>query len=382
MTRDEPTWLRERRESARRAFESLPPPYPDRTDLTRVDYASYAHPAEARPVLAGEPPKDVVFCPLDEAARDRAELVRPNLFAQVRPEAGKFEALHASAWSGGAFVYVPAGVDVPEPLEIVWPAPPAGSTYAPHTLVLLDKGASATVLQSTADGDEGRGPALVSSAVEVVLGDGARLRFADVQNWGAEVTNLSARCGRLHRDSGLEWVLGEVGSRLTCGWTTSLLEGPGSEARSYLVFFASGGQHMDLSLSLVHHGAHTNGDMVARGALKDAARAIYRGTSDIKRGAKHSNSQQRENTLHLTDGVRSDAIPSLYIDEHELAAGHAATVGKVDEEQVFYLRSRGLPEREALRLIVHGFFAPLFERIPIERVREALGRLIDRKMEG
>lgn len=396
--RQEPDWLRAWRGRASEAFERLPVPYLDRTDLRQFPVDGFAPPlqrpaAVLRGLDAAAAGKGVIFAELEAAAREYPELVQRHLFSQIAPEQGKFEALHAAAWTGGCLLYVPAHVEVEGTLEVVYRVPAEGSPFCPHTLLVLERGASASVVQQLeseqdpgggADGsgaaDGSRPQALVVGMVEAVVADGARLRFADLQNLATDACSYVGRKGTLARDAELRWIVGELGGRLSRSYTSSVLRGQGGNAESLLVFFASGRQHLDMTLEMVHHGAHTNGEMVARGALKDQARTVFRGVSDIKSGAKQSNSQQRENTLHLSDGVRSDAIPSLYIDEFELAAGHAATVGRVDETQLFYLKSRGLPEKEALRLIVHGFFAPLLAAVPLEGVREALVSLIEGKL--
>lgn len=380
----EPDWLLSWRRAAAAQEARMELPRWDRTDISGLDPDSF-RPARDGAVEvqlpAGAADQGVVAGSLAEMARARPEWVAAHLGRTLPAETGKFEARNAAAHHG-CFIYVPDGVTLAEPVQITYRLGTAARVqFHPRTVLALGRTAELDVFQRV-DGGPGDGvaSALVTSVVEAQVADGARLRFLELQNWAAGVHTFASRRCELGRDARVQWLLGELGSGLLRSGTTSVLRGAGSEALSQLVFFATGRQHMDLLATLEHHGARTNGLMLARGVLAGQARAIYRGTSDIRHGAKDSNSQQKENSLHLTPGVRSDAIPALYIDENQLQAGHAATTGKVDEEQLFYMESRGLPRAEAERLIVHGFFAPLVERIPLEQVREELAALVDRKL--
>ena len=378
----EPAWLREQKKQAQMAFDASDLPYWDRTEIRPFDPARFAaavSPAYDLPQLPQDVAKrGVIVTDLQTAAAQHGELLQKHLGTVLPASRGRFEALHAANLLNGVFVYVPKGVEVEEPLAVTCNVAGQGALSAPHMILVLEEASSVSVVQRT---EGGRGCLLLPS-VEVVLGNAARLRFADVQNFAPDAFNYTVRRGLLARDSSLEWVLGDVGSRVVRANTESVLNGAGAESRSMLVFFGSGSQHLDLGLTMSHTGARTNANMLTKGVLKDRSRAVYRGTSDIEAGSKNCNSQQSAKTLHLGGEVRSDSIPALFIDEYELSAGHAATVGKVDEEQLFYMRSRGLPEVEALRLIVEGFLTPLIDQIPIAAVREDLAALIDRKLAG
>lgn len=376
-----PGWLQDagRRAAALEAASELP--RWDRTSSDGLALAPGALPVGGH-VEIGVPPgaaeRGVVAGGIAQLAAAQPELVRAHLGRIVPAELGKFEARNA-AGSQGSFIYVPPGVSLAEPVEVTYClGPEAPAQFHPRTVVVLGRGAEASVLQRETGGHDG---SVVTAVVEADLADGARLRFMELQNWGAGVRGFAHRRAELGRDAQMQWLQAEMGAGLMRSGTTSVLRGVGGEALALLVFFASGRQHLDLLAGLVHHGARTNGLMLARGVLTGQARTIYRGTSDIRRGAKGSNSQQKEKSLHLGGEVRSDAIPALYIDENELQAGHAATTGRVNEEELFYLQSRGLPRREAERLIVHGFFAPLVEQIPLEAARAELTGLVDRKLD-
>ena len=380
----DPAWLLDVRRRAADVEQQTTIPHWDRTDISRLDLSAYVLPAGGEVEFrlpTGAREKGVICGTISALASAEPELVRRYLGSVISPEAGKFEARNAAAHQG-CLLYVPDGVSLSEPVEITYRlGPTAAAQFHPRTVIALGRTAEVNVVQREEGGPETGGGALVTGVVEADLGDGAQLRFVEVQNWSLGVQNFTARQANLGRDARVHWLIGEIGSGLCRSGTTTELGAIGGEALSLLVFFAAGKQHMDLLATLRHRGRRTDGLMLAKGVLAGRARAIYRGTSDIERGAKDSNSQQKENVLHLSGDVRSDAIPALFINENELQAGHAATTGKIDEEQMFYMASRGVPRREAERLIVHGFFAPLLERIPLESAREAIGHLVDRKID-
>jgi Fe-S cluster assembly protein SufD len=378
----EPAWLSEARRKAQRAFDASELPYWDRTEIRPFDpvrFGAAVAPVYELPELpAAARRKGAILTDLQTAAQEHGDLLRRHLGTVLPASRGRFEALHLASLQNGVFLHVPDRVEIEEPLAIRLRLPGEGALCAPHMIVVLGEAASVSLVQRA---EGGRGCMLLPS-IEVVLGDAARLRLADVQSFETDSIAYSVRRGTLGRDSSLEWILGEMGGRVVRASTESVLAGPGGESRSLLVFFGSGGQHLDLGLTMSHTGARTNANMLTKGVLKDHARSVYRGTSDIEAGSKNCNSQQSAKTLHLSGEVRSDSIPALFIDEYELSAGHAATVGKVDEEQLFYMKSRGLPEVEALRLIVEGFLTPLIDQIPLPEVRQDLQALIDRKLAG
>ena len=379
---DDPDWLAASRRAAAAVEAASVAPRWDRTDASRLEPAAFALAGGGSVRLrvpAAARAQGVVAAELGELARSDPQRVRAHLGRLVPASAGRLEARNLAAHRG-CLIHVPAGVVVAEPIEVAYQLD--GGQFHPRTVVVLERGAEATVLQRCAGGPAADGaPALVTAVVEADVRDGARLRHIELQQWGEGVAVYATRQAVLGRDANVQWLLGEMGGGIVRAGTTSVLEGAGSEALALLVFFAAGRQHLDLTATLRHHGEHTNGLLLAKGVLAGTARTVYRGISDIRHGAKGSDSQQKENTLHLGHGVRSDAIPALYIDENDLQAGHAATTGKVDPEQLFYMQSRGLPRREAERLVVHGFFAPLLERVPLESVRQELTALIDDKID-
>ena len=408
----EPKWLEELRLSALRAYGALPVPDWRRTKVGQVDIngiqlykessvatgdaaalpekvrslvteadgaivlqidstLAYRHlPAE----LAG---KGIIFTSLDQAVKEHEALVREHLFTSVATDAHRLIALHASLHSGGAFIYVPKNVRVELPLQCgVW-SEADGLGLFPHLLVVADEGAEVTVLERYVSG---AGRLIVSQVTEVIAKANAEVTVASIQSWGEGTTSLVERRGVVDRDATLNWVLGELGSAQNRTLTHTRLEGDGSQSAASMVIFADQTQEVDAGLVMNHVGHYTSSDMVTKTVLKDKAYAVYRALTDIEDGAINTSGFQVENALILNKGARLAAIPELEIEETEVQAGHAATVGQVDETLLFYMMSRGVPRAEAIRLIVEGFLDPLLSRIPLESVRGELEKLIDRKM--
>ncbi|MDI3298638.1 MAG: SufD family Fe-S cluster assembly protein [Bacillota bacterium] len=322
----------------------------------------------------------LLFTPLARAAREEGERLRPHLFGPAWSEETKLDMLEQAAWSGGFFLFVPRGLRLATPLVLLsWlDRPEAGAVG--HSVIVLEPEAEATVVVAVAGREAAGGPGLHLHGVEVYAGEHARLRFVGLQLLGDGVFGFARRRARLAGGSSVDWILGEFGGRLSRSGFRSELLGEGAGSRAALAFLGAGRQHLDFPGEMIHEGRRTSSEMLARGVLFGEAHSIFRGMTHILRGAKASSAYQREGTLLMDRAARGDAIPSLVIDENEVQAGHAATAGKVDEEQLFYLESRGIPPAEARRLVVTGYFRPLLERVPEGAVRESFERSIDRKL--
>lgn len=409
----EPQWLRERRVAAFKSFLAAPNPNWDRTSIDKVDFAGivpYKEGTLATEVAQLPPPvqqmieasdangallvqvdstlayrrvpaeleaQGVIFTSLDEAVQNHEEIVREHFMTLIADDADKLISLHAALHSGGAFVYVPQDVKVEIPLEFAVWSDTDGLGLFPHVLVVADQGSEVTLVERYTSGDEGH---VASQVVEVIAKANAKVTFGSVQSWGAGADSFHTRRAKIDRDAAVNWVLGELGSRLGRASTHSALEGDGSESKASMVFFGSESQHLDCGIVMNHIGSYTNSDMLTKGVLKDKARCIYRACTDIEDGAVNTTGFQIENTLMLSSDARIDAIPELEIEETEVQAGHAATVAQVDETQLFYMMSRGVPRNEGIKLIVQGFVDPLLSRIPLDDVRQEIEAIIDRKM--
>jgi len=298
----------------------------------------------------------------------------------VRPDEGKFAALAAALAQTGVLVYVPRGVQVEKPLHSVLWAPGVDLAYIDHILVWVDQGASLTYVHESASHTEATGQAMHAGLVEVVVGDGANLRFVELQSWGEHVWNFSHERASVGRDANLDWIFGAIGSHLTKNFSELNLAGQGASGRMSGFYFTDGVQHLDHDTQQNHLAPHTTSDLLFKGALRDQSRSVWQGMIYVAPGAQKTDGYQANRNLVLSRQARADSIPGLEILADDVRCTHGATVGKIDADQVFYLRSRGIPYREAERLIVEGFFDPIMQRIPFEGVRSRFQDAIMEKM--
>lgn len=410
--RQEPRWLAELRERAWDEFTGMP--LPDRTheewmrtDIRGFHFDHFALPEPAdvaalppalltegvelagRDVTVNSLPwqaeldphlakKGVLFGSLDRLAVEHESAVRTRLFSAVNPHADKFAALHAACWSGGTLLYVPRGVTIEQPLHMLSVLAPGGVDLG-HTLVVLEEGAEATLLAETASTDHDA-PGLHCGAIELVMAAGSRLRYVNLQNWGTGVWHFAQQKGLVGRDASLQWTIGALGSRLAKVNQHVALVGDGAEVQVNGAMFTEGKQHLSYH-TLQHHVApHCRSDMLYKGALQDKSRVVWRGMIRVDPGAQKTDGYQRDDNLILADTARADSIPGLEIEADDVRCTHGATVGRVDEELLFYAQSRGFTRREASRMIVLGFFQQAFDRITIPSVREALAQAIGRRV--
>ena len=318
----------------------------------------------------------VVFGPIESVLATHGDLIRPRLFSVVDPTVDKFATLHEACWSGGAVLYVPRGVKVAAPLHVL-SSLAEGQVDLSHLLVVLDEGAEATVLAETV-GDAG--PALHCGATELVVGAGARLRFVHLQNWGLGTWHFAHQKATVDRDGHLQWTIGALGSRLAKVNQHVALIGAYAQAQVNGVMFTEGKQHLSYHTLQHHRAPHCRSDLLYKGALQDEARIVWRGMIKVDPGAQKTDGYQRNDNLMLSNGARADSIPGLEIEADDVRCTHGSTTGRVDEPTIFYARCRGLTRKEAIRMIVSGFFQQIFDRITIESVRDALGSAISQRV--
>jgi len=323
--------------------------------------------------------KGVVFTDLATALREHGDLVRRYFGKAVNPDENKLTALHAALWSGGAFLYVPKGVEVDLPVQAVYWAADAGVGLFPHVLIVAEANSSVTYVENVVS-DEPEREAVHLGVMEVFVGPGARVRVASVRHLAAGMTDVVYRRAVVARDGRIEWILGEMGSGNTISENATVLQEDGACADTKLVALAGGEQKASFTSRVVHIGRYTESTILAKGVIMDAATAVLNGITKIEKGATKANGEQAESVLMLSDKARGDANPILLIDEDDVKAGHAASVGKLDELQLYYLMSRGISREEAERLLIHGFLAPVVSEIPIAGVKERLQLVIERKL--
>ena len=324
--------------------------------------------------------RGVVFTDLETAEDKHPEILEKILGKVVRSDEGKFAALTASMARMGVLVYVPRNVIVEEPLHSVIWGPGTEKAYFSHLLVYLDEGASLTYVHEAASETEVNGQTLHSGIVEIHVGDYAHLRFVELQSWGEHVWNFSHERVQVGRDANLDWIFGAIGSHLTKNFSDLELVGEGASGRMSGFYFTDGNQHLDHDTQQNHLAAHTTSDLLFKGALKDQSRSVWQGMIYVAPGAQKTDGYQANRNLILDKTARADSIPGLEILADDVRCTHGATVGKIDPELIFYLRSRGIEYENAVRLIVEGFFDPIMQRIPFEKVRERFQQAIVEKM--
>ena len=311
--------------------------------------------------------KGVIFCDLDVAAEKYPDLVDEHLHSLVPTDRTKFTALHGAFRTGGTFLYVPADVAVEMPLQTVTYLDADGAAVFPHTLLIAERGAEVTFIDRYVSPDLGRG--LSDAIAEIVVGDGAHVRYASIQEWGDGVTHLSVQRTRLGRDADFRSLAVGFGASLARAEVEAVLAEPGGFSELLGVFFADEHQHFDHRSLQDHVASNCTSDLLYKGALLDESRAVYSGWVHVRPGAQKTSAMQTSRNMVLSEHAKADAIPNLEIEANDVRCGHAASVGPVEEETLFYLQSRGIPRDEAERLVVTGFFQEVLDRVTLDEVR-------------
>lgn len=337
-------------------------------------------PAGARATLAEDlRRRGVIFTDWRTAERDHPEVLRHLAGGLVSAGEGKFAALAAALARDGVLLYIPKGVRLERPLQSILWGPGAGLAYFSHVLIWVDDDGAATYVHETASPTE-TADSFHAGLVEVVVGAGAQLTFVEVQAWGQHVWNITHARANVAPQGTLDWVLGGTGARLSKTFATLDLSGEGASGRISGFYFADGSQHLDYDTRQNHLAPHTTSDLLFKGALTGAARAVWRGMIYVAPGAQKTDGYQANRNLLLSPQARADSIPGLEICADDVRCTHGATVGRLEEEPLFYLLARGIPRREAERLLVEGFFEPIMQRIPVTGVRRRFQRIIAEKI--
>jgi Fe-S cluster assembly protein SufB len=322
----------------------------------------------------------VIFLDTDSALKQHPDLFREYFGTVVPPEDNKLAALNSAVWSGGSFVYVPAGVKVDIPLQAYFRINAEKAGQFERTMIICEPGSYVHYVEGctapiyTTD-------SLHSAVVEIIVKEGARCRYTTIQNWSTNTYNLVTKRAVAYRDATMEWIDGNLGSKITMKYPSVYMVEPGAKAEILSVAFAGRGQHQDPGAKVVHAAPHTQSSVVSKSISKDGGRAGYRGLVKIYPGAVGSRCAVRCDALILDDRSRSDTYPYMEIEEQDISITHEATVSKVSDEQLFYLMSRGVKADEAMNMIVRGFIEPVVKELPLEYAVE-LNRLIAMEMEG
>jgi Fe-S cluster assembly protein SufB len=322
----------------------------------------------------------VIFLDTGAALQEHPELFKQYFGTIIPPNDNKFAALNSAVWSGGSFIYVPPGVHVDLPLQAYFRINAENMGQFERTLIIVDEGAYVHYVEGctapTYSSDS-----LHAAVVEIIVKKGARCRYTTIQNWSKNVYNLVTKRAVAYQDATMEWVDGNLGSKVTMKYPAIWLKEPGARGEVLSIAFATDGQHLDAGGKVVHCAPNTSSLITSKSISKGAGRASYRGLLKMEKGAKGSKSTVVCDALLLNENSRTDTYPYIEIEEDDVETAHEATVTKVGEEQLFYLRSRGLSEADATSMIVRGFIEPIAKELPLEYAVE-LNRLIQLEMEG
>jgi len=322
----------------------------------------------------------VIFCDPETAVREYPDLVKQYFGTIIPAGDNKFAALNSAVWSGGSFVYVPAGVHVDLPLQAYFRINAERMGQFERTLIIAEEGSFVHYVEGCT-APVYTTNSLHSAVVEIVVKRGARVRYTTVQNWSKNVFNLVTKRAVAYQDATMEWVDGNLGSQVTMKYPSVYLMEPGAHGEVLSLAFAGPGQHQDAGGKIIHVAPHTSSLVTSKSVSQGSGRTSYRGLIQVHPGAHHSKSNVVCDALLLDDEARSDTYPTMKIEEPNVSIGHEATVSKIGAEQLFYLMSRGLTEAESRNLIVSGFVEPIVKQLPMEFAVE-LNRLIELEMTG
>ncbi len=324
--------------------------------------------------------KGVIFTDTDTAVREHPELLREYFGTIIPPSDNKFAALNSAVWSGGSFIYVPPGVKIEFPLQAYFRINAEQMGQFERTLIIVDEGASVHYVEGCT-APMYTTESLHSAVVEVIVKKNGRCRYTTIQNWANNIYNLVTKRAVAYQDSLMEWIDGNLGSRLTMKYPAVYMMEPGARGEILSIAFSSKGQHQDAGAKVVHCAPHTKSRIISKSISKNGGRSSYRGLCKVEEGATDCKSNVVCDALILDSDSRSDTYPYIEVEEQDVQIEHEASVSRIGEEQLFYLMSRGLTEAEASSMIVSGFIEPLIKELPMEYAVE-MNRLIELQMEG
>ncbi|WP_099159991.1 Fe-S cluster assembly protein SufD [Virgibacillus ndiopensis] len=414
--RREPEWMRVLRLKGLELADTLEMPKPDKTKIGKWNFSHFKHsaqgdkissldslPVEIQDFLDKEnksenlliqrnhsvayaslnkelKEKGVIFTDIFTALNEHEDLVKRYYMKDaVSVDEHRLTALHAALMNGGIFVYVPKNVQLEVPLQVIfWQEDPEAAMFN-HVLVVADDNSSLTYVENYISNNHEE-QTVANIVTEVVAHNNAKISFGAVDNFAEGTTTYINRRGVAYRDASIDWALGQMNDGNTVSENITHLVGDNSNSNAKAVSVGRGKQTQNFTAKIVHFGKQSEGYILQHGVMKESATTIFNGIGKIEHGASKSNAEQESRVLMLSEKARGDANPILLIDEDDVTAGHAASVGRVDPTQLYYLMSRGISQKEAERLIIHGFLAPVVSQLPIESVKEQLKQVIERKV--
>ncbi len=366
-------------ENIKETFDRLGIPEAERDILAGVG-AQYESEMVYHSLKAEWEAQGVIFDSIEDGLRNHPELFREH-FATVIPAAdNKFSAMNSAVWSGGSFVYIPPGVELDTPLQAYFRVNQEQMGQFERTLIIADEGSRAHYIEGCTAPVYST-ESFHSGVIEIVVKPGAHFRYTTIQNWSNNMYNLVTQRSLVHENATMEWLDGNLGSKLTMKYPSCYLVGERAHGSILSIAYAGNGQHQDTGGKVVHAAPRTSSSIVSKSISKGSGRASYRGLCKVYEGSTDAKSNVECDALLIDEAARTDTYPYIEIDENQSTVGHEARVSKVGEEQIFYLMSRGMPEEEAMALIVRGFIEPIARQLPLEYAVE-LNRLIELEMEG
>jgi Fe-S cluster assembly protein SufB len=367
-------------EDIRKTYEKLGIPEAERKSLGGVG-AQYESQVVYHKLREDIEKQGVVFLDCDEALKEYPELMKKYFMTNcVSPKLHKFAALHAAVWSGGTFIYVPKGVKVTAPLQAYFRMNAMAGGQFEHTLIIIDEGAECQYIEGCSAPSYTQN-SLHAGCVEIHVLKNARARYSSIENWSRNTYNLNTKRAVCHENAVIEWINGNMGSNTTMLYPASMLVGDNSKADFIGIAYAGEGQHQDTGSKIVHFGKNTSCTVTSKSISKDGGIASYRGQVSVKKGALNAKVKVDCDALMMDSTSQSNTYPYMDVHESTTDMAHEATVGKISEEQVFYLMSRGISAETATQMIVTGFIEPIVKELPLEYAVE-LNRLIQLEMEG
>ncbi|WP_062233113.1 Fe-S cluster assembly protein SufD [Fictibacillus sp. FJAT-27399] len=411
-SRQEPAWLSELRLRALELAQQLPMPKPDKTKIDKWNLTEFNHvstaeesadlPEQVKALISDEEAgnllvirngnvahssvteelasQGVIFTDFVTAAQKHGDLLQKYFMKEaVSIDENRLTAIHAALVTNGAFIYVPKNVELKTPLQAIYFHDDEQTGLVNHVIIAAEDNSSVTYVENYLSTNE-NSESVANIVSEVFAGSGAKVVYGAVDNLAKGMTSYISRRGRAGRDARIEWALGQLNDGNTVSDNTTHLVGDGSFTDTKTVNIGQGDQKQNFVAQIFHHGKSSEGYILTHGVMKDSASSIFNGITKIEHGATKSNGEQTERVLMLSEKARGDANPILLIDEDDVTAGHAASVGRIDPIQLFYLMSRGISKAEAERLIIHGFLGPVVNEMPLESVKKRLVEVIERKV--
>jgi len=367
-------------EDIRRTYDKLGIPEAEKQRLIAGVAAQYESEVVYHKIREDLEEQGVIFLDTDTGLKQHEDLFKEYFGTVIPVGDNKFAALNTAVWSGGSFIYVPPGVHVEIPLQAYFRINTENMGQFERTLIIVDEGAYVHYVEGCT-APIYSSDSLHSAVVEIIVKKNARCRYTTIQNWSNNVYNLVTKRAVAHEGATMEWVDGNIGSKVTMKYPAVWLLGEHAKGEVLSVAMAGEGQHQDTGAKMTHVAPHTSSTIISKSIARGGGRTSYRGLVQVQEGAQHSKSTVKCDALLVDTISRSDTYPYVDVREDDVAMGHEATVSKVSEDQLFYLMSRGLTEDEAMAMIVRGFIEPIAKELPMEYALE-LNRLIELQMEG